>query len=317
MKRILTLSLVGAIMLGLLGVGVVSAHGSGQGDQGHGYQQSYYYGYYGSYHGYHYGIWVPCTQTTPVSGLAIYATATAAVPASTLKVTVAAKHGDPSATFTVPTASAAISGVALAQPAPPVIKHAVANFGFAVPSTATAGQTVNLSISGSYSATSGSTTFTCVLNVPVMSGYYRGYHYGIWVPCKQTTTLSGLTIYASATAAVPNSTLAVTVAVKHGDPSAVLGFSPTPSATIPGVGAVAPTSTFISHAVANFGFPVASTATVGQKATVSISGSYSATSGSTMFTCALNVPVVSATQQKGHHGDANKNGDEQGENEQD
>jgi len=179
MKRILTLSLVGAIMLGLLGVGVASAHGGGQG---------------GEAHGYHYGIWVACTQATPVSGLAIYATATAAVPGSTLGATVAAKHSDPSTTFTAPTASATIPGV---------------------------------------------------------------------------------------------------------------------------VGTVAPTSTYVKHAVASFGFPVSSTATVGQKATVSISGSASSPSGSTTFTCTLNVPVVSATQQKGHHGDEDKNGDEQGENEQD
>lgn len=273
MKRIVTLSLVGALTLGLLVTGVAGAHQGGGQDQAQG-------GEAGNSGGL--GGWTRCVLTAAVSGTSVFGHAATAKPGGFINVELRAKH----AAATVATYSATVTPTFPTVGAGPQVSLTRSGTSFLlkgkipVPSTATAGNTT-LTVTGTY----GSSTFTCT-----------GLTAKITLPKPSQSPVcvsvpAGLDVRAWATPAMPGGTLWVAVMVKKQDPSGVL--QATATATIPGAPALSPqTLTKLgTWAVLAGSFPVDKGATLGAKATVVVLGTYRVASGSTPFTCSLSTPV--------------------------
>jgi hypothetical protein len=273
MKRIVTLSLVGALTLGMLVTGVAGAHQGG----GRGQAQA---GKIGNPAGLK--AWTPCVLAPTVSGTSVFAHATAAKPGGSINVEVRVKHPDAAVTTygatVTPTFPAALVG------SPVNLTRNGTSFvltgSLPVPSTATAGS-ATLAVAGTY----GSSSFTCAglkakIAVPKASK-----------PPVCVSTPAGLQVQAWATPAMPGGALWVVVMVKKQDPSATLAATAT--ATIPPAGATAPRtlSRLGRWDVLAGSFPVGTDATPGATATVLISGTYTVASVSTSFTCSLSTQI--------------------------
>jgi hypothetical protein len=273
MKRILTLSLIGALALGTLATGVAGAH------QGKGEGRSHDRGF-GRWAGL--AAWTPCVLAPSVSGTSVYAKATPGRPGGSLNVQVRVKHPDAtSATYaatvtpTFPAAGAG-PGVSLTRTGTSfILKGAVP-----VPATATAG-TATLAVAGTY----GASAFTC----PGLAAKIK-----VPKPAQApvcTSVPAGLGVWARATPAMPGGTLWVAVKVKKQDPSATL--TATATATIPPAAATAPQALtpLGTWGLLAASFPVDKGATLGATATVAVSGTYTVGSAITTFTCSLSTPV--------------------------
>jgi hypothetical protein len=301
MKRIVTLSLIGALTLGMLATGVAAAHQNGGGGHWQGGDTEVHSQWQGgnkeagqSKHG-ELGLkgWTACTLTAAVSGTSVYAKGTSGKPGGTINVEVKVKHPDTTVTTysgqvipTFPTAGAGAAVTLTRNGTSFVLKGPVP-----VPSTATAGN-ATLAVSGSY----GTSTFTCNVTAAIK------------VPKPKpapvcTSTVTGLQVWAWATPAMPGGTLWVAVMVKKPDASATITASAT--ATIPPAAATAskPLTPLGKWAVLAASFPVDPGATLGGTATVNVSGTSTVASVATTFTCSLSTPIKNVefwSSKKGH-----------------
>ncbi|MCU0294346.1 MAG: hypothetical protein MUF10_20555 [Thermoanaerobaculaceae bacterium] len=272
MKRILTLSLAGALVLGTLATGVVGAHQAG-GAKPHDREGGHRGGL---------GSVTACLLSPAVSGTSIFALATPGKPGGSLTVLVRVKHPDATAatygatvTPTFPTAGAGAPVTLTRKGTSFVLRGTVQ-----VPASATAGG-ATLAVAGTY----GTSSFTCAgltatIKVPKPAR-----------PPVCTSTPAGLSVRAWATPAMPGGTLWVAVRVKKQDPSATLAATAT--ATIPPASARAPQAlkALGSWAVLTGAFPVDKGATLGATATVAVTGSYTVGTAATTFTCSLTTPI--------------------------
>ena len=273
MKRIVTLSLVGALALGTLATGVAGAHQNGGRDKSPGRED----GRSGSF-----PAWTRCALAPTVSGTSVFAKATPGKPGGSLKVQVRVKRPDAtSATYaatvtpTFPTAGAGPLVSLTRKGTSFLLKGTVP-----VPATATAGS-ATLAVAGTYR----NSTFTC----PGLAARIKVPKPAPAPVC--TSVPAGLGVSAWATPAMPGGTLWVAVKVKKQDPTATLAATAT--ATIPPAGVTA------SQALTSLGkwaaltgsFPVAKDATLGATATVAVSGTYTVANVATTFTCSLKAPI--------------------------
>lgn len=275
MKRIATVSLVGALTLGMLVSGVAAANQGG----GSGTSKA---GGIGNVAGF--GAWARCVLTPAVSRTAVFAHATPASPGGSIKVEVKVIHStagvtpySANVTPTFPNAGAGQLVTLTRSGTSFVLKGKLP-----VPSTATAGS-ATLTVAGLY----GTSSFACANFVAKIK---------VPAPSKApvcTSTPTGLDVHAYATPAMPGGTLWVAVLVKKQDPSATL--SATASATIPGAAPAGPVTltALPGFAVLAGALAVGTTATLGGTATVSVSGTYTLASGPTTFTCSLSTPIKS------------------------
>jgi hypothetical protein len=272
MKRILTVSLAGALVLGTLATGVAGAHqggGAKSPDREGGHRGGL-------------GAMTSCLLSPAVSGTSVFAWATPGKPGGSLNVWVRVKR--PAATTTpygatvTPTFPSAGAGAAVTltrKGTSFVLKGTVP-----VPASAAAGS-ATLAVAGTY----GTSSFTCAglkatIRVP-----------GSARPAVCSSTPSGLSVRAWATPAMPGGTLWVAVRVKKQDASATL--TATATATIPPASATAPVllKPLGSWAVLAGSFPVDKGATLGATATVGVAGTYVVGTATTTFTCSLTTPI--------------------------
>ena len=272
MKRILTLSLAGALVLGTLATGVAGAHQVG-GAKAHDREDVHRGGL---------GAVTSCLLSPAVSGTSVFAWATPGKPGGSLNVQVRVKRPDATtATYvatvtpTFPTAGAGAPVTLTRKGTSFVLKGTVP-----VPTSATAGS-ATLAVAGTY----GTSSFTCA-----------GLKAAIKVPKPArppvcTSTPPGLSVSAWATPAMPGGTLWVAVKVKKQNPSATL--TATATATIPPASATAPQALkpLGSWAVLTASFPVDKGATLGATATVAIAGTYIVGTATTTFACSLTTPI--------------------------
>jgi len=278
MKRIVTLSLIGALTVGMIATGVAAAHQSGAGGQPQRVGKDAGQGKHGEY-----GPkgWTACTVTPAVTGTSVYAKATSGKPGGSVNAEVRVKHPDSTVTVYDATVSPTFPGAGAGAPVSLtrngtsfVLKGTVP-----LPSTATAGD-ATLTVAGHY----GSSGFGCNLMAKI-----KVPKPGPAPTC--TSTVTGLTVWAWATPAMPGGTLWVALMAKKPDASATVAATAT--ATIPGNSAtpnpqartLAPLGKW---AVLASSFTVDSTATLGQSASVGVTGTYN---GSPAFTCSLSTPI--------------------------
>ena len=266
MKRLVTLSLIGAIVLGMLATGVAAANQTGGGQwQSHPIVRTGGFGT-GGLRG-----WIACTLSPAISGTSILAKATSGKAGGSLTVEVLVRHPETGVTTysanvtpTFPTAGTP-SAVTLTQVGTSyVLKGTVP-----VPATATAGN-ATLAVSGTY----GSSSFMCNLTAKIT------------VPLCSSNA-----VWAYATPAMPNGTLWVAVMLRKPNSSATL--TATATATIPPAAATAAvTLTQLGTWPVLVGsFAVPSNSTLDAQATVAVTGSYTDSSGATTFTCTLSTPI--------------------------
>jgi len=272
MKRILTLSLAGALVIGTLATGVAGAHQAG-GAKSHDREGGHRGGF---------GAVTSCLLTPAVSGTSVFAWAAPGRPGGSLNVQLRVKHPDATAatyvatvTPTFPTAGAGAPVTLTRKGTSFVLKGTVP-----VPASATAGS-ATLAVTGTY----GTSSLTCAglkatIKVPKPAR-----------PPVCTSTPAGLSVRAWATPAMPGGTLWVAVRVKKQDPSATLTAAAT--ATIPPASATAPQAlqSLGSWAVLTGAFPVDKGATLGATATVAVAGTYTVGTAATTFTCSLTTPI--------------------------
>jgi hypothetical protein len=273
MKRILTLSLVGALALGTLATGVAGAHQNAGGTKSHDREDGRSGGF---------GAWATCALNPTVSGTSVFAKATPGKPGGSLNVQVRVKHPDAtSATYgatvtpTFPTAGAKPLVSLTRKGTSSLLKGTIP-----VPTTATAGS-ATLAVAGTY----GPSTFTC----PGLAAKIKVPKPAPAPVC--TSVPAGLRVQAWATPAMPGGTLWVAVKVKKQNPSATLVATAT--ATIPPA-AVTTSQSLTSlgkWAVLTGSFPVDKGATLGAPATVAVSGTYTVAGVATSFTCSLSTPI--------------------------
>jgi len=261
MKRLVTLSLVGALVLGMLATGVATAHQTGGQPQGNAFIRPEGL-----------GGWTACALAQPISGTSVLAKAGQGKAGGSLTVEVLVKHPDTSVTTfdatvtpTFPTAGLQSAVILTRKGTSFVLKGTIP-----VPSTATAGD-ATLAVTGDYGASALNCNLTVKITVPVCT--------------------SG-SVSAYATPAMPGGTLWVAVMLKKLGSSATLA-AVTATATIPPAAAtaavtLAPLGTWPVLAAP---FPVPSDSTLGAQATVAVSGTYTDSSGSTTFTCSLSTPI--------------------------
>ena len=272
MKRILTLSLAGALVLGTLATGVAGAHQEG-GAKPHDRENGHRGGV---------GALTACVLSPAVSRTSVFASATPGRPGGSLNVHVRVKHpGATAATYgatvtpTFPTAGTGAPVTLTRNGTSFVLRGTVP-----VPASAAAGS-ATLAVAGTY----GTSAFTCAgLKATIK----------VATPARPpvcTSTPAGLSVRAWATPAMPGGTLWVAVRVKKQDPSATL--TATATATIPAASATAPQalSALGSWAVLTGAFPVDKGATLGATATVAVAGTYTVGTAATTFTCSLTTPI--------------------------
>ncbi len=275
MKRIVTLSLLGALTLGMLATGVAGAHQDGNGGKPKGPEVVHAGGL---------GARTTCVLAPTVNGAAVFAKATPGKPGGSINVEIRVKHADTTVTTfgatvtpTFPTAGAGPLTTLTRKGSSFVLKGTIP-----VPSTSTAGSAA-LAVAGTY----GSSTFTC-------AGLAAKVKVAKAPPAPVcTSTPTGLGVRAFATPAVPGGMLRVMVVVKQHDPSATLAATAT--VTIPPAAATPPQALAKpgKWAVLTGSFPVDKGASLGAKATVSVSGTYTASNATTSFTCSLSTPIKS------------------------
>ena len=272
MKRIMTLSLSGAVVLGTLATGVAGAHQVG-GATSHDREVGHWGGL---------GARTSCLLSPTVSGTSVFAWSTPGKPGGSLNVQVRVKHPDAKAatygatvTPTFPTAGAGAPVTLTRKGTTFVLKGTVP-----VPASATAGS-ATLAVAGTY----GTSSFTCATLTATIK---------VPKPVRPpvcTSTPPGLSVRAWATPAMPGGTLWVAVRVKKQDPSATL--TATATATIPPALATAPLTlkSLGSWAVLAGSFPVDKGATLGATATVAVAGTYTVGTATTTIRCSLTTPV--------------------------
>ena len=267
MKRLATVSLVGALVLAMLASGVAAAYQTGAGSQ----WQSHPIVRTGGFGAGGLRGWTACTLNPTVSGTWVLAMATPGKAGGSLTVEVVVRHPETGVTTynamvtpTFPTAGPE-SAVTLTQVGTSyVLKSTVP-----VLSTATSGE-ATLAVSGTY----GSSSFTCNLTAKIT------------VPLCSSNA-----VWAYATPAMPNGTLWVAVMLRKPNSSATL--TATAMATIPPAAATAAvTLTQLGKwPVLVASFPVPSNSTLDAQATVAVTGSYTVSSVATTFTCTLSTPI--------------------------
>jgi hypothetical protein len=268
MKRLVTLSLIGAIVLGMLATGVAAANQTGGGQwQSHPIVRTGGFGA-GGLRG-----WTACTLSPAISGTSILAKATQGKSGGSVTVEVVVRH--PDASGTTFTANGTLTFPSVPTASPVTLTQAGTSYVLkgtvTVPSGATSGK-ATLDVSGSYG--SPTTTFTCNLTVKIT------------VPVCSTTA-----VWAYATPAMPGGTLWVAVGLKRPNSSAALTAAATvavPNGATTGPLTLTPLGKW---PVLVAPFPVASEATLHAMATVAVTGSYTVSSVPTAFTCTLSTPI--------------------------
>lgn len=273
MKRIVTLSLLGALTLGTLATGIVEAqqNGSGANSQGRGIGHS----------GGH-GAWKTCALAPTANGIAVFAKATPGKPGGSIAVRVKVKHPD----TTVTSYGATVTPTFPTTGAGPLVSLTRNGTSFVlkgtipVPAASTSGS-ATLAVAGTY----GSSTFTCAgLTANIKAPK----------PSKSpvcTSSPAGLGVRAWATPAVPGGKLWVAVIVKKQATSGALAATAT--VTIPPAAATPPQTLALlgKRGVLTGSFQVDKGASLGATATVAVSGTYTVANVSTSFTCSLTTPI--------------------------
>ncbi|MGO9179342.1 MAG: hypothetical protein ACLQBX_06405 [Candidatus Limnocylindrales bacterium] len=267
MKRLATVSLAGALVLSILVGGVAAAYQTGAGSQWQSHPIVRTGGLWSN------GLrgWAACTLSPTISGTSILSKATPGKAGGSLAVEVVVRHPDTSVT--------------------PYTASGTANF----PSV-TAGTTVTLTrvgtsyvLTGTVTVPSGATSGEATL---VVSGDYGLSAFTCNLTAKITVPLcTEGAVWAYATPAMPGGTLWVAVGLKKPNSSATL-TTVSATATIPGAATSAATLAQLDQwPVLVAPLPVGSGASLGQQATVTVSGTYTVSSVATAFTCTLSTPI--------------------------